>query len=173
MSGNYQTIFASRLMLAALPIALLGASASAGAALAELQSDPLRFFEGRTESVSTVKLIMRKPFSSRSVGRGVISDGVLNLVQKVEEDGKPPFDRRWRMRQVGPGRFTGTMTEAIGPVTVDEVGERYRFRFKLKGNVSVEQWLTPQPGGKVARSKVTIRKMGMTVGRSEGTVRKL
>jgi len=173
MSGNYRTVFASRLMLAALPIALLGASPSAGSATADVQSDPMRFFEGRTESVSTVKLIMRKPFSSRSMGRGVISGGVLNLVQQVEEDGKAPFDRRWRMRQVGPGRFAGTMTEAIGPVTVDEVGERYRFRFKLKGNVSVEQWLTPQPGGKVARSKVTIRKMGMTVGRSEGTVRKL
>jgi len=173
MSGNYRTVFASRLMLAALPMALLGASASAGSAAVEVRSDPMRFFEGRTESVSTVKLVMRKPFSSRSLGRGVISDGVLNLVQQVEEDGKAPFDRRWRMRQVGPGRFAGTMTEAIGPVTVDEVGERYRFRFKLKGNVSVEQWLTPLPGGKVARSKVTIRKLGMTVGRSEGTVRKL
>ena len=107
------------------------------------------------------------------MGRGIISDGVLSLIQQVEEDGKAPFDRKWRMRQVAPGRFTGTMTEAVGPVTVDEVGDRYRFRFKLKGSLSVEQWLTPQPGGKVARSKVTIRKLGMTVGRSEGTVRKL
>ena len=173
MSGKYRPIFASRLVLAALPIALLGASASAGTAAANEQSDPMRFFEGRTESISTVKLIMRKPFSSRSLGRGDIANGVLNLVQRVEEDDKAPFDRRWRMRQVGPGRFTGTMTDAIGPVTVDEVGDRYRFRFKMKGNVSVEQWLTPLPGGKVARSKVTIRKLGMTVGRSEGTVRKL
>ena len=173
MSGNYRSTFASRLMLAALPIALLGASASAGTALAELQSDPMRFFEGRTESVSTVKLIMRKPFHSRSLGRGEISNGVLNLVQRVEEDGKTPFDRRWRIRQVGPGRFSGSMNEAVGPVTVEEVGDGYRFRFKLKGSLSVEQWLTPLPGGKVARSKVTIRKMGMTVGRSEGTVRKL
>jgi hypothetical protein len=98
---------------------------------------------------------------------------VLNLVQRVQEDGKSPFDRRWRMRQVGPGRFAGTMTEAVGPVAVEEVGERYRFRFKMKGNVSVEQWLTPLPGGKVARSNVTIRKLGMTVGRSDGTIRKL
>jgi hypothetical protein len=173
MSGKYHSIFASRLVLAALPIALLGASASASYATADPQTDPMRFFEGRTESISTVKLIMRRPFSSRSMGRGIISDGVLSLIQQVEEDGKAPFDRRWRMRQVAPGRFTGTMTEAVGPVTVDEVGDRYRVRFKLKGSLAVEQWLTPLPGGKVARSKTTIRKLGMTVGRSEGTVRKL
>jgi hypothetical protein len=163
----------SRLLLAALPIAALGASASASTAAANDETDPMRFFEGRTESVSTIKLIMRKPFSSRSLGRGEIDGGVLNLVQRVEEDGKSPFNRRWRMRQVGPGRFAGTMTEAVGPVTVEEVGERYRFTFKMKGNVAVEQWLIPLPGGKVAQSKVTIRKLGMTVGRSDGTIRKL
>ena len=77
------------------------------------------------------------------------------------------------MRQVGPGRFSGTMSEAIGPVLVQQVGQRYRFRFKLKGNVSVEQWLIPTPSGNSAQSKLSIRKYGMIVGRSEGTIRKL
>jgi hypothetical protein len=173
MSGQYRTKFAGRLLLAALPMALIGASANAIGAASEGETDPMRFFEGRTESVSTIKLIMKKPFHSRSLGRGEIDNGVLNLVQRVNDEGKPPFERRWRMRQVAPGRFSGTMSEAIGPVTVDEVGGRYRFRFRLKGNLSVEQWLIPLPGGKVARSKTSIRKLGMTVGRSEGTVRKL
>jgi len=65
------------------------------------------------------------------------------------------------------------MSEATGPVVAEEIGGRYRFRFKMKGNLSVEQWLTPLPGGKVARSKVSIRKLGMTVGHSDGTIRKL
>jgi hypothetical protein len=159
-------------MPALAPIMLLAASASAGAAEAQL-TDPMRFFEGRTESVSTVKLIMKKPFRSRSLGNGEIENGVLDLVQRVHDEGRAPFDRRWRMRQVGPGHFTGTMNEAIGPVTVEAVGNRYRFRFKLKGNVSIEQWLIPLPGGRSAQSKTTIRKLGMTVGRSEGMVRKL
>lgn len=145
-----------------------------GAARAEPLTDPLRFFEGRTESVSTVKVITKKAFLSRSLGRGEIKpDGTLLLVQRVEDDGQPPFDRRWRIRQVGPGRFTGTMSEAKGPVTVEEIGGRFRFRFKMKGNVSVEQWLTPMPDGRSARSKVTIRKLGITVGHSEGTIHKL
>lgn len=133
----------------------------------------MHFFEGKTESLSTIKLIMQKPYRSRTIGDGAIDEGVLHLVQRVHEDGKVPYDRKWRMRQVAPGRFAGTMSEAKGPVTAEQIGGGYRFRFKMKGNVSIEQWLTPLPGGKSARSRVTIRKLGMTVGRSDGVIRKL
>lgn len=163
-----------RLLLATLPVALVAASAWAGMASTERPTDPMRFFEGRTESFSTIKVMTKKPYRSRTIGRGEIGpDGVLELVQRVHEEGRPPFDRRWRMHRVGPGRFTGTMSEAKGPVTVEEIDGRYRFRFKMKGNVSIEQWLAPQPGGASARSIVTIRKFGMTVGRSDGTIRRL
>lgn len=164
---------AGRLLLASLPLAMLGASASAGTAGSGPSTDPMRFFEGRTESTSTVKLIMRKPYRSRTIGDGDIDDGILHLVQRVHEDGKAPYDRRWRVRQVAPGRFTTIMSEAIGPVSVEEIGGRYRFRFRMKGNVAIEQWLMPLPGGKSARSKMTIRKLGMTIGRSEGVIQKL
>ena len=172
MSNSYSTLLRSRLLIALVPAAMIGASASAGAAEAQL-TDPMRFFEGRTESVSTVKLLMRKAYASRSMGNGEIDDGVLNLVQKVHDEGKPVFDRRWKMRQVGSGRFAGTMSDAVGPVTVDEIDGKYRFRFKAKGNVSVEQWLLPLPGGRSAQSKTSMRKFGMVVGRSDGTIRKL
>jgi hypothetical protein len=117
---------------------------------------------------------MKKPYKSRSIGRGEIkADGSLLLIQLVEEEGKPPHERRWHIREISPGRFTGTMSEAKGPVTIDEVGGKYRFRFRMKGNVSVEQWIAPLPGGKTASTKVMIRKMGITVGHSEGTIRRL
>ena len=136
--------------------------------------EALTFFEGRTESSGTIKILMRKPFKSHSLGRGRIeSDGTLVLVQQVQEEGRPPRERRWRIRQVSPQRFLGTMSEASGPVTVDEIGGRYRFRFKMKGNLSIEQWLAPLPDGKSARSSTTIRKLGMKVGSSIGTIRKL
>ena len=165
--------FASRLLLTAVPLALVGASASAGSSSSDPSSDPMRFFEGRTEGLSTIKLMMRKPYRSRTTGEGEINDGVLRLVQRVHEEGKPPFERRWRMRQVAPGRYSGTMSEAIGAVQVDKVGEGYRFRFRMKGNLSIEQWLIPLPGGTSARTKLSIRKFGLTVGKSEGTIRKL
>ena len=164
---------ASRLLFAALPVALLGASASAVTSSPDPKTDPMRFFEGKTESVSTIKLIMRKPYRSRTIGNGEIDSGVLNLIQRVHQEGKAAYDRKWRMRQVAPGRFTGSMSEATGPVNVEQVGGRYRFRFRMKGNVSVEQWLIPQPGGNSARSTMKIRKLGILVGRSEGTIRKI
>ncbi len=137
-------------------------------------ADPLRFFEGRTESIGTVKLVTKKPFRSRAIGKGEIrADGSLELVQRVEDQGEQPRVRRWRMRPVGPGRYKGTMSEAKGPVTVEEVGDRYRFRFRMEGSVSIEQWLTPMPDGRSARSVVTIRKYGIKVGSSDAVIRKL
>ena len=136
--------------------------------------DPLEFFTGRTESVGTVRIAMKKPFRSRALGKGEIrGDGSLDLVQRVEDEGQKPRERRWRMRKVAPGRFSGTMTEAKGPVTVEEVGGRYRFRFKMDGSIAVEQWLTPMGDGRSAKSVVTIRKFGVRVGGSEAVIRKL
>ena len=40
----------------------------------------MRFFDGKTESLSTIKLIMRKPYRSRTIGTGEIDSGVLNLI---------------------------------------------------------------------------------------------
>ena len=65
------------------------------------------------------------------------------------------------------------MSEASSPVTIDEIGGRYRFRFKMKGNLSVEQWLAPMAGGRSARNRMIVRKFGMTVGSGEGIIRKV
>ena len=148
--------------------AILPASADAGI------RQPLRFFEGRTEMVSTVKVIMKKPYHSRTLGSGrILGDGSLALLQQVYDEGQPPKQQKWKVHQVGPGRYSGTMTEAKGPVTAEEVRGRYRFRFRMKGGVSIEQWLTPLAGGRAALSAITIRKLGMKVGSSTGTIRKL
>ena len=147
---------------------------SAASVHARAPADALRFFEGRTEITSVVKVAMKRPYRSHTVGRGMIfSDGSLSLIQIVQEEDKPPRQRNWRIRQVGPGRFTGTMSEAIGPVTVEQVGARYRFTFKMKGNLAVEQWLAPSRGWMTASTKTTVRKYGMRVATSEGTIRKL
>jgi hypothetical protein len=160
----------SSLRLALIAPVLLAASAP----VAAQEIDPLRFFEGRTETRGTVKVMLKKPYRTRSIGLGRIErDGSLLLVQQVHDDGKPPHERRWRVRQVRPGHFTGTMNEATGPVTVDKVGNRYRFRFQMKGKLQVEQWLTPLPGGRAARNEVKVKRLGVTVATTEGTVRKL
>lgn len=159
----------NRLCFAILPLAIAAVPANA-----ERLSDPLRFWEGRTETVSTIKVVMKKAMRSRSIGRGTIkSDGSLDLVQRVEDEGKPVRERRWTIRPAGANRYIGTMNEATGPVVIDAIGDKFRFRFKMKGNLAVEQWITPNAGGKSGTNQLTIKKMGVTVARSEGTIRKL
>ena len=161
-----------RVRSAALAVAIsLAASPCPAAVVAE---NPLTFFQGHTESVGIVKIAMKKPFWSRAIGKGEIRpDGSLELIQRVEDEGEQPRERRWRMHQVSPGHYAGTMSDARGPVTVEEVGGRYRFRFRMEGSVAVEQWLTPMPDGRSARSVVSIRKYGIKVGSSDGFIRKL
>ena len=121
-----------------------------------------------------VRILLRKPAATKSVGQGKMgSDGTMTLVQRVEEPGRPAHERRWKIRRTGATRFAGTMSDAVGPVTIEEIDGRYRFRFKLKGNLSVEQWLTPLPGGKVARNSMTIRKLGVKVGSGDGMIRRV
>lgn len=149
-------------------------SLAAGSGSGAVADDPIRFFEGRTESLSTTKVFLKKPYRTRSVGRGKIeADGTLNLVQRVEEEGKPPNERRWRIRRVAQGRFSGTMSEASGPVIIEQVGERFRFKFKMKGNLDVEQWVSPLAGGTTAKTSVKVKRLGMTFAKGTGTIRKL
>lgn len=160
-------------MVARFTAIAIAVSLAAGPARAE-RVDALEFFEGRTESIGTVRIAMKKPFRSRAIGKGEIrEDGTLVLVQRVEDEGEQPRVRRWLMRATGPGRYAGTMTDAKGPVTVEEVDGRYRFRFRMDGSVAIEQWLTPLPDGRSARSVVTIRKYGVRVGGSDAIIRKL
>lgn len=145
-----------------------------GSATAVSLGQPLQFFSGRTEMVSTVKVLAKKPYRSRTLGSGrILSDGSLALIQQVFDEGRPPEQRNWKIRKLGPGRFGGTMSEAVGPVVVEQVGGRYRFKFRMKGNLSVEQWLTPLDGGEAAKSNLTVRKFGFRVASSVGFVRRI
>jgi len=160
---------ACRLAAMAMLVLLMPSSA-----LGEAVAHPFRFFEGRTLTEGTLKVMLSKPQRSRTHGVGTVRpDGSLALVQKVEDQGKPARERRWLIREVAPGRFSGSMTEASGPVTIEQVSGRYRLRLKVAGGYNVEQWLTPLPGGKSARSHLTVRKLGIVVATGEGLVTKL
>ena len=161
---------AFRLALAT-PLLLLAAPVAS----AEQAVDPLRFFEGRTEVDGTVKVMFHKAYKTHSDGKGVIGpDGVLTLVQEVRDEGKPAHERRWRVRSAGSGNFSAMMSEAIGPVTIERVGtESYRFRYKMKGKLNVDQVLTPLPGGRSASNVGKVRRMGVVVATTTGIIRKV
>ncbi len=145
-----------------------------GTAMAAPIAEPLKFFEGVTESVGTMKAFMRHTQHVKSIGRGTISpDGVLTLVQRVEDEGEKPHQRVWHIHRAGPTKFVGTMSDAVGPVVIEQVDSGYRFHFKMPGGLSVEQWLFPVDGGKSGIGKLVVRKFGMIVARSETTIRRL
>lgn len=165
---------AVRLLRAPLAVACVSIFlASSGASAATLKQ-PLRFFEGRTELSGTLKAVMHGTRRVLSIGHGTIgADGALRLVQQVRDEGEQPHERVWLIHQVAPGKFAGSMSEATGPVTIDQVGDRYRFRFSLKGGMSAEQWLVPSADGRSGLSMLTVRKFGMVVARSKATIRRL
>lgn len=137
-------------------------------------TSPIRFFEGRTEMVSVVKVAMKRPYQSTAISDGrILPDGSLVLVQSVHDERRPAQKRYWKVKQVRSGFFTGTMSDAIGPIVAQEIDGNYRFRFKLKGDLAVEQWLRPLPGGRIAKSNTTVRKFGMTIATSEGIIRRM
>jgi len=176
--ARWQGMFGFKQAVAACGLVTLATLTSATAVSAGQgkipRADPMRFFEGRTEMVSTVRVVMSKPYRSRTLGEGhLLPDGTLALVQHVQDEGRPATSRRWKIRKVDADSFTGAMSEAVGPVTVQEVDGRYRFNFRMKGSLAVEQWVTPMPDGRTAKSNASVRKFGMRVATSEGFIRRL
>lgn len=156
------------------PALLLATASAATAVPPSAPTDPMSFFVGRTEGVGEVKVIFHQAYSTRNIGEGRIEpDGSLLLVQQVFDQGKPPHERRWHVRELGPGRFGGTMSEAAGPVTIDKVGDGYRFRFTMNGQLNVEQMLVPLAGGRSASSTAEVRKFGLVVATTRGIERKV
>lgn len=144
----------------------VAALALAGAAPAQAPKpfDPVAFFTGTTHGRGELRELMGKPkkTSAQNVGR-IDKDGWLILDQKVAVEGDPLRQRRWRLKQVAPGKYRGTLSDAKGPVEADVRGQAVHIRYVMKGNIKVEQTLTPQPGGRSVTARGTFRKFGMKV----------
>jgi len=126
--------------------------------------DPVVFFTGAIQSQGTLKQMFAKPkhVSTQGVG-SVEDDGWLVLEQKVTVEGAPVRQQRWRLRQTGPGKFSGTLTSAAGPVDIQISASTIRIRYKMKDGVRVDQLLTPQPNGLAIDNQSTFHKWGMKV----------
>lgn len=160
--------------VAAAVAALALAFGSAPAAAADSRLDLTDFFSGRTHAEGDLRVAFRKPVKHivDSVGRKG-SNGEFILVDKIREGNDPVRERRWVMRPSGSNGFTGTMTDAVGPVQVTVSGSKASIRYKMKGGISIDQQLTLQSGGRTLANHVTGRRLGVRVARLVGTIRKL
>lgn len=143
------------------------------AAPANAAFNPVDFFRGHTRGEGTLKVIFQSAKQIRvdSVGRAE-KDGSLSLEQTIHEPGKPPRNRAWRLRQAGPNRFEGTLTDAASPVRVDVAGDSVRIRYKAKNNLDFDQLLTPD-GPRQVHNKMRVKRFGLIVAHFDEIIRKL
>jgi hypothetical protein len=151
------------------------AVALAGAATAPpLTLDMTAFFTGRTHAENVMKIVFKRP------GRLVVDTvggkgdrGDLVLIDTVREEGKPVRTRKWIMRSNGPNRFTGSLSDATGPVDVTVSGRRAVIRYTMKGGLKVIQLTELQADGRTLSNHVVVRKFGLKFASVDGTIRKL
>lgn len=146
----------------------------AGLAAPQPVFSPLAFFSGRTvgDGMLRIALSRARPIRVLGDGRGE-PDGTLVLVQQVEESGRPPRTRTWHLRRLSDRRFTGTLSDASGPVLAEVDGNRLHIRFAARGGIGVEQWLYLQPDGRTALNRMVVRKFGLPVAALRETIRRV
>ena len=150
--------------------ALLGLLVQAAAPL----TAPERFFVGRTEGVGTVQMILSSRHGVRVHTSGRIDgQGALLLDQVVDEDGKPPRHRSWRLVRAGANRFTGTISDARGPVTGQVTGNVLRLNYRSAEGPSVEHVITVRPDGRSAHNLTRFRRFGLNVATVEEVIRRV
>ena len=161
--------------LVLLPLALAGC---AGARSSLDAPTPVfsaeKFFSGHTEGRGQQKIDFSQSRAFTVSGDGEVEgDGTLVLDQVVEQDGKDPNRREWRIRRSGDA-YTGTLTDddTDGPVRGDVRGNRLHLRYKMKNGMKVEQWIYLQPGGRTALNRMRVSKFGVPVATIEETIRK-
>ncbi len=126
--------------------------------------DPIAFFTGPTHGEGKLDQVFRgeRTLNVESIGKPS-RDGSLTLTQRIAIQGERPRTRQWKLRQVTPGRYGGTLTDANGPVETRAIGRALRIRYPMKGGLQVEQWLTERPGGRALDNRLMVTKWGVRV----------
>ena len=157
-------------MLSLSPILALLVALQAAPAPSALE----RFFAGRTEGTGSVRVILSGTSAVRTQGRGrILPDGSLTLDHVVHQDGEPERRRTWHMRRSGPGRYTGTISDARGPVTGEVQGNRLHVTYRTREGYAVDQWITFNSDGRTASNQMTFRRMGVRVATLQETIRRI
>ena len=120
-------------------------------------------------------MVMAGTHKVRDVSSGRLDkSGALILEQMVYEDGKPARRRSWRLVRSGPTRVSGTISDAVGPVTGDIRGNVLHLKYQAReASANVEQWITFHPGGRTAANRMVFKKFGFKAATVTTTIRKL
>lgn len=158
-----------------LPLALTACGSSAPEAPPTTAAvlDPIAYFTGHAEGRATLhKLIgSPEPILVHSDGRPDGTGGVL-LDQRIEEPGKPARVRSWHLMPSGPGRFTGSLTDANGPVIATVAGPRLEIAYPMKGGLKAHQILILRSDGRTLDNRLIVTKLGLELARVDEVITK-
>ena len=161
-----------RLRGAALIVAALGAGSGATAA-PQPSFDPITFFTGATESSGSLKQAFSSAKATHVTGFGALrGSGEFVLDQTVTIHGEKVQTRQWRLHQIAPGHFGGTISDGKGPVTIDAAGNRLLIKYTMNNGMKVQSVLTIEAGGRTGHNITVVRKWGMSVASLSETITK-
>ena len=135
--------------------------------------DPVQFFTGHTTGEAKLHLIT-------GATRGVAVDGMgttdghgsLILDQAIREQGKPSRTRRWVLHPAGDNHWSGTLTDAKGPVDVERTPLDATIRYRMESGAEVEQHLKLAARG-VAENHLSVTRLGVEIATLDERIRKL
>ena len=153
---------------------IVAAAAILAAAAPAPALDMTAFFTGRTHAENVLKAVFKRParLIVDSVG-GKGDRGDFVLIDTVRQEGEPARERKWIMRPAGPNHYTGTLSDAVGPVDIVVTGREATIRYTMKGGLKVVQQLELLSDGQTLANHVVVRKFGIKFASVEGKIRKL
>ena len=163
-----------RLLAPLFMVAVCGCARSAVLPASQgAEFDPIAFFEGHTHGEGDLHKLFGRPIhvTVDSVGR-MGKDGLI-LEQTIREAEKPPSMRRWTIRRVAQNRYTGTLTDAVGPVTAQIAGPRADIRYNMRHGLIVQQQLAQQGDGTTVLNRLVVRKFGARVAMLSETIKRV
>ncbi|MBA3669359.1 MAG: DUF3833 family protein [Sphingomonas sp.] len=161
-------------VLALVLLASCNRSPPLARAQAEPKLDPSSFFTGRSSGEATLDILVlgKTPVwvESRGLRR---ADGAVVLDQRIAQFDKPDRLRRWVIRPAGPGRWSGSLTDAAGPVTIRAQGNAATIDFTAKDGVAIHQDLRLRADRNTLDNRLTATKWGVQVATLSEVIRKL
>ena len=132
------------------------------------------FFAGTTHGDGRLRITFSAARAVTVEGHGhVEADGTLVLDQTVTGASAKPEQREWRIREVAPGHYAGTLSDASGPVSGVVTGNRLHLHFHMKGGLVADQWLDLSADGRQAQNRMVVAKFGMPVAVLDETIRRV
>lgn len=161
---NPLRIVAVGALLATLPAAAPAAPSSVRG------FDPVVFFSGKTTGEGWLKKLFSSAQATHVIGRGRLDGAVLVLDQTVTIAGEKSRERQWRLREAGPGHWTGTLSDARGAVDASAAGAVLTIAYTSNDGMGITQQVTLAPDGQSARNLMKVKKFGMAVATLDETI---